>query len=125
MTPSDLQQPVLLSLLGAGFVTAFLHAALPTHWLPFVLVGKAQRWSLAIHGGAGVIERDKLSAEQERAIRADLDPDAAALMVGSLLLGLSVQCLVDPDIDLDPIRETSLAMLRLSFAAQPQPDPTA
>ena len=46
MTPPDLQQPVLLSLLGAGFVTAFLHAALPTHWLPFVLVGRGQRWTL-------------------------------------------------------------------------------
>lgn len=46
MSPSDLQQPVLLSLLGAGFVTAFLHAALPTHWLPFVLVGRGQRWTL-------------------------------------------------------------------------------
>lgn len=46
MTPPDLQQPVLLSLLGAGFVTAFLHAALPTHWLPFVLVGRGQRWGL-------------------------------------------------------------------------------
>lgn len=47
MSPSDLQQPVLISLLGGGFVAAFLHAALPTHWLPFVLVGRAQRWSLA------------------------------------------------------------------------------
>lgn len=46
MTPSDLEQPVFLSVLGAGFVTAFLHAALPTHWLPFVLVGRGQRWSL-------------------------------------------------------------------------------
>ena len=46
MTPSDLEQPVILSLLGAGFLTAFLHAALPTHWLPFVLVGRAQRWTL-------------------------------------------------------------------------------
>ena len=46
MTPSDLQQPVLLSLLGVGFATAFLHAALPTHWLPFVLVGRGQRWTL-------------------------------------------------------------------------------
>lgn len=45
MSPHDLEQPVLLSLLGAGFATAFLHAALPTHWLPFVLVGRAQRWS--------------------------------------------------------------------------------
>lgn len=47
MTPPDLQQPVVLSVLGAGFATAFLHAALPTHWLPFVLVGRGQRWSLS------------------------------------------------------------------------------
>jgi hypothetical protein len=46
MSPPDLQQPVLISLLGGGFVAAFLHAALPTHRLPFVLVGRAQRWSL-------------------------------------------------------------------------------
>jgi hypothetical protein len=46
MSPHNLQQPVLISLLGGGFVAAFLHAALPTHWLPFVLVGRAQRWSL-------------------------------------------------------------------------------
>ena len=46
MSPSDLEQPVLLSLIGGGFAAAFLHAALPTHWLPFVLVGRAQRWTL-------------------------------------------------------------------------------
>ncbi|MDI1280997.1 hypothetical protein [Brevundimonas sp.] len=45
MSPPDLQPPVLLSLLGGGFIAAFLHAALPTHWLPFVLVGRAQGWS--------------------------------------------------------------------------------
>lgn len=28
-----------------GFTVAFLHAALPTHWLPFVLVGRGQHWS--------------------------------------------------------------------------------
>jgi hypothetical protein len=47
MSSPDLAEPVLLSLLGGGFVAAFLHAALPTHWLPFVLVGRAQRWSVA------------------------------------------------------------------------------
>lgn len=47
MSPTDLTPPLLLSLLGGAFVTAFLHAALPTHWLPFVLVGRAQRWGLA------------------------------------------------------------------------------
>lgn len=46
MTPPAADQTMLLSLLGGGFATAFLHAALPTHWLPFVLVGRAQRWSV-------------------------------------------------------------------------------
>ncbi|MBN8528686.1 MAG: hypothetical protein J0M36_05585 [Caulobacterales bacterium] len=54
MSPPDLQQPVLASLLGAGFAAAFLHAALPTHWLPFVLVGRAQRWTLRKTLGAVV-----------------------------------------------------------------------
>ncbi|MFC0373213.1 hypothetical protein ACFFI1_30990 [Methylobacterium isbiliense] len=34
-------------MLTTGFVVAFLHAALPTHWLPFVLAGRGQRWSRA------------------------------------------------------------------------------
>lgn len=54
MSPPDLHQPVLASLLGAGFAAAFLHAALPTHWLPFVLVGRAQRWTLRRTMGAVV-----------------------------------------------------------------------
>ena len=33
------------SLVATGFMVAFLHAALPTHWLPFVLVGTGQRWT--------------------------------------------------------------------------------
>lgn len=37
----------LLPLAAAGFVVAFLHAALPTHWLPFVLVARARGWSRA------------------------------------------------------------------------------
>ena len=43
---------LLFSLLGGGFVAAFLHAALPTHWLPFVLVGRAQGWTLTRTLGA-------------------------------------------------------------------------
>lgn len=34
-----------LSLIGGGFIAAALHTALPTHWLPFVLVGRAQGWT--------------------------------------------------------------------------------
>lgn len=43
MSPAS-EPSVMLSLLGGGFVAAFLHAAMPTHWLPFTLVGRAQRW---------------------------------------------------------------------------------
>lgn len=44
MVWSGHENDVLLSLLAGGFVAAFLHAALPTHWLPFVLVARAQDW---------------------------------------------------------------------------------
>lgn len=59
--------------------------------------------------------------QAEGDIRREIDPAAAALMIGSLLLGLSMQLLVDPDTDVDPIRETSLATLRLSFGTGEQP----
>ena len=40
-----------------GFTVAFLHAAIPTHWLPFVVAARAQRWqkpkTLAVTGVAG------------------------------------------------------------------------
>lgn len=44
----DLSQASLLSLVGAGFLASLLHAVLPTHWLPFVAVGRAQGWSTAV-----------------------------------------------------------------------------
>jgi hypothetical protein len=37
----------LYSLLAGAFVASLLHAAIPTHWLPFVLMGRARRWGLA------------------------------------------------------------------------------
>ena len=43
MVPA-LTDPLALSLIGGGFATALLHSALPTHWLPFVLVAQAQGW---------------------------------------------------------------------------------
>ncbi len=58
-----------------------------------------------------------LRGQREGVIRAGLNADAVALMVGALLLGLSTQLLVDPGMDLEPIRETSLAALRASFSA--------
>lgn len=36
---------LLLSIVGAGLALAFFHAAIPTHWLPFVVTARAQGWS--------------------------------------------------------------------------------
>ena len=35
----------LTTIAALGFAMAFLHAAIPTHWLPFVLVGRARGWA--------------------------------------------------------------------------------
>jgi AcrR family transcriptional regulator len=58
-----------------------------------------------------------LRGKVEGSVRAGLDADAAALMTGALLFGLSMQLLLDPNMALGPLRETSLATLRLSFSA--------
>lgn len=63
------------------------------------------------------LEAMVLKGQAEGTIRPEIDADAAALMIGSLLLGLSMQWLVDPQMVLAPIRETSIATLRMSFAA--------
>jgi len=36
---------VLTTIAITGFGIAFFHAAIPTHWLPFVLTARAQRWN--------------------------------------------------------------------------------
>ena len=40
-----MSQAVLATLAITGFGVAFFHAAIPTHWLPFVLTSRVQRWS--------------------------------------------------------------------------------
>ncbi|QUD87574.1 TetR/AcrR family transcriptional regulator [Phenylobacterium montanum] len=59
------------------------------------------------------LERGQASGD----IRADVDPDAGALMIGSLMLGLSIQWLIDPGMDLEPIRRTTIQTLRQSLLA--------
>ncbi len=48
---------VLTTIAITGFGVAFFHAAIPTHWLPFVLASRAQHWNhpktLAITALAG------------------------------------------------------------------------
>jgi hypothetical protein len=36
---------LFVPILATGFAVAFLHTVIPTHWLPFALVGHAQGWS--------------------------------------------------------------------------------
>lgn len=36
---------VFLTIATTGFMVAFLHAAIPTHWLPFVAAARVQKWS--------------------------------------------------------------------------------
>lgn len=49
--------PVLTTIAVTGFTIAFLHAAIPTHWLPFVLASRVQKWSrsktLLVTAGCG------------------------------------------------------------------------
>lgn len=48
---------VFVTFVVTGFAVAFLHAAIPTHWLPFVVAARAQHWkkpkTLAVTGVAG------------------------------------------------------------------------
>jgi ABC-type nickel/cobalt efflux system permease component RcnA len=49
---------LLPSIMATGFGVAFFHAAIPSHWLPFVLAARGQRWSrgktLAVTALAGL-----------------------------------------------------------------------
>jgi ABC-type nickel/cobalt efflux system permease component RcnA len=40
-------QAVFTTIALTGFTVAFLHAAIPTHWLPFVMTARVQKWNHA------------------------------------------------------------------------------
>lgn len=42
-----MNETVLTTIAITGFGIAFFHAAIPTHWLPFVLAARTQRWNHA------------------------------------------------------------------------------
>src|SRR5262249_31279190 len=54
---AEMNDAVFITLIVTGFTVAFLHAAIPTHWLPFVVAARAQRWNpaktLIVTGVAG------------------------------------------------------------------------
>jgi nickel/cobalt exporter len=50
-----MNETVLTSIALTGFTVAFFHAAIPTHWLPFVATGRAQGWDRAKTLGVSVL----------------------------------------------------------------------
>lgn len=54
--------------------------------------------------------------QREGVIRADVDADSGALMVGSLLLGLSMQSLIDPKLSIAPVEDAIHTHIARSFA---------
>lgn len=57
-----MNEAVLTTIAITGFGVAFFHAAIPTHWLPFVLTARAQHWNhartlaiTALAGGCHVV----------------------------------------------------------------------
>lgn len=75
----------------------------------------------ASHQRVRVRLRGLLKQGQARGeIRRDINADAYALTIGSLLLGASMQHLVDPTTDLEPIRAAAIAILRQALTAPPK-----
>ncbi|MBI3678044.1 MAG: TetR family transcriptional regulator [Proteobacteria bacterium] len=65
----------------------------------------------------GLLARGQAKGEISR----DIDADASALMIGSLLLGVSMQRLADPSTDLESIRATTIATLKRAFLPAEKP----
>ena len=42
-----MNENIFVTIAATGFTVAFLHAAIPTHWLPFVLTARVQKWNRA------------------------------------------------------------------------------
>lgn len=63
----------LVTLSATGFSVAALHAAIPTHWLPFVMIGRARGWSrrrtlaaVALAGGGHIVATTTLGVALAR-----------------------------------------------------------
>lgn len=45
----------MLNIIIGAFILSIIHALIPNHWLPFVVIGKSERWSLTqTIGGTGI-----------------------------------------------------------------------
>jgi ABC-type nickel/cobalt efflux system permease component RcnA len=92
-----MSSPVLTTLAATGFSVAFFHAAIPTHWLPFVLVGRARGWTrgrtmaVAALAGLGHVALTSLLglAIAWLGFRLEEKVEAFPWIAGALLVGFS------------------------------------
>lgn len=90
---------MLTTLAVTGFTVAFLHAAIPTHWLPFVLVARARGWtrgktlSVAMAAGLGHVLLTSLLGLAIAWLGLQLDEHLGEMfprIAGGLLLAISL-----------------------------------
>lgn len=62
------------------------------------------------------LEELVLAGKSAGTVRTDVDANAVALMIGSLLFGLSMQLLLDPTFDLSPVRQVILTTINRGLA---------
>jgi hypothetical protein len=88
----------LATIAATGLTVAFIHAAIPTHWLPFVLVARARGWSrakavgVAIFAGLGHVALTSLLGLAIAWFGFELDEHfghAFTKVAGGVLLGVS------------------------------------
>lgn len=79
-----------------GFTVAFFHAAIPTHWLPFVLVARARNWSrmkvLAVTtcAGMGHVALTSLLGLAIAWFGFQIDHESFPHIAGGLLLAIAI-----------------------------------
>ena len=90
---------VLSTIALTGFAVAFFHAAIPTHWLPFVLVARARGWArgktlaVAVFAGLGHVALTSLLGLGIAWFGFQIDERVGQLfprIVGGLLLAIGV-----------------------------------
>lgn len=98
-----MNETVLTTIAITGFGIAFFHAAIPTHWLPFVLTARVQRWSagktilITILAGTGHVTLTAAIGFLLTWFGTKLNPEVGrwlAPVAGSLLIFLGIYYLI-------------------------------
>jgi AcrR family transcriptional regulator len=116
---------ILLQVEADVFIRAYwvMMASAVAHRLPIQAAFLAEHDKVK-HRLSALIVQGQVRGEIDPAV----DPDAAALSIGSTLLGIGIECLLDPGLDIPRVRAAALATISRTLApAAPiqQKDPHA